>query len=110
MTNQGVTSDELTGLAGFAPADLTDDSSPCLILWYKPNDSSVRFQVKREDIIQIIPGPIEDGQQLLQVLLRPGSVVETQIEMLHSVRNLQDPTLKHLTATAISTVSSLPSN
>lgn len=102
--------DEVTGVAAFAPKGAEKGKSPVLTLFHRPNDPSVQIIVKRSDIMKIVVGREEDGQQLLQVLLRPGAVVETKIEMLQSVRNLQDPTLKHLTAAAISTVSSLPGN
>ena len=106
-------SEEQTGIAAFAPiavaASFEASSDAALTLFHRPNDPSVTFLVKREDITQVIPGGEEDGHRLLQVLLRPGAVVETKVEMLRSVRNLQDPTLKHLSAAAISTHSSLPS-
>ncbi|MER8927711.1 hypothetical protein [Mesorhizobium sp. M0859] len=104
-------SDEQTGIAAFAPAAVAasfeGSSDAILTLFHRPNDPSVTFQVKREDITQVIPGGEENGYRLLQILLRPGSVIETKVEMLRGVRNLQDPTLKHLTAAAISTHSSL---
>ena len=102
--------DDITGVAAFAPKGAETEEGPILTLFHRPNDTSVQILVKRSDITSIVPGGEEGGQQLLQVLLRPGAVVETKIEMLQSVRNLQDPTLKHLTAAAISTVSSLPGN
>jgi hypothetical protein len=102
--------DEQTGIAAFAPVDVAasfeKSSDAVLTLFHRPNDPSVTFVVRREDVTQIIVGGEEDGHRLLQVLLRPGSVVETKVEMLRNVRNLQDPTLKHLTAVAISTHSS----
>lgn len=102
--------DEVNGVAAFAPKGADRDNSPVLTLFHRPNDPSVQILVKRSDITKIIAGGEEGGQVLLQVLLKPGAVVETKIEMLQSVRNIQDPTLKHLTAAAISTVSSLPGN
>lgn len=103
---------ELTGVAAFVPSDVAGNieqsTEPTITLFHRPGDTSVRFIVKREDVTQIIPGGEEDGYRLLQIILKPGSFVETKIEMLRSVRNLQDPTLKHLTAPAISTHSSLP--
>ncbi len=104
---------ELTGIAAFAPIAIADafDAArdPILNLYHRPNDPSVTFQIKSADIVKLIPGGEEDGCRLLQLILRTGSIVETKVEMLRSVRNLQDPTLKHLTAAAISTHSSLPS-
>lgn len=100
--------DEISGVAAFAPKGAQNEAGPVLTLFHRPNDTSVQILVKRIDIIKLVPGEEQDGQQLLQVLLRPGAVVETKVEMLQSVRNLQDPTLKHLTAAAISTVSSVP--
>jgi hypothetical protein len=103
--------DEKTGIAAFAPNAVATSwetsADPILTLFHRPNDPSVTFLVKREDITQIVQGGEEDGNRLLQILLRPGAVIETKIEMLRSVRNLQDPTLKHLSAAAISTHSSL---
>jgi hypothetical protein len=105
--------DETTGVAAFVPtsvaAGIENATDPIITLYHRPNDPSVTFLVKREDVMQIIPGEEQDDHRLLQILLKPGSFIETKIEMLRNVKNLQDSTLKHLTAPAISTHSSLPS-
>lgn len=104
--------EEVTGIAAFVPESIAGQvetgDSETIILLHRPNDTSVSFVVKRSDVERIIPGGLEDDHRLMQIILRPGSFVETKIEMLRSVRSLQDPTLKHLTAPAISTHSSLP--
>src|SRR5690349_15569419 len=100
-------SEEQTGIAAFMPADeaanVERKSDPLITLYHRPNDRSVSFVVKRADVQRFIPGGEQDGHRLMQILLRPGAVVETKVDMLRNVRSLQDPTLKHLTAAAIST-------
>ncbi len=99
--------EEQNGIAGFAAPDILDGDESTIVLTHRPKDSSVQFHVKRSDIKDVVTGEVEEGSRLFQILLRPGAVVETKIEMLRSLKTLQDPTLKHLTATAISEVSAV---
>ncbi|MGO7611075.1 hypothetical protein ACC689_07285 [Rhizobium ruizarguesonis] len=105
-------SEEMTGIAAFVPESIANQvetgNSDTITLLHRPNDTSVTFVVKRSDVERIVPGGLDGDHRLMQIVLRPGSFVETKIEMLRNVKSLQDPTLKHLTAPAISTHSSLP--
>jgi hypothetical protein len=63
--------DELTGVSAFVPIAnvnaVQTGTDPVITVYHRPNDSSVTFLVKREDITQIIPGGDQDGHRLMQI-------------------------------------------
>ncbi|HWW60249.1 MAG TPA: hypothetical protein VN181_02680 [Thermoanaerobaculia bacterium] len=77
-------------------------------LQFEAGSDKVVFYVKEADVEEVIPsGDDEKGYRFVQVILRNGSQVETEIQMLRDARNIKDPGLRRLTAAAVSSVSSL---
>jgi hypothetical protein len=102
---------DLTGVAGYIADKDVDDLSTSregtVDLQFEPGSDKVIFRVKRSEIERVFPGSSSEGNTFVQVVLKHGTHVETQIRMLRDVRNLEDPTLLRLTAAAVSTVSSV---
>lgn len=107
---------DLTGVAGYVPAGEAEKLQSAkgregrFKLQFEPGSDKVAFYVKQADVERIIPGREEGGHRFVQVILRHGAQVETEIQMLRDARNIQDPSLRRLTAAAVSTVSSLSGN
>jgi len=102
---------DLTGVAGYARAGDVKSlgkGDGRFKLQFEAGSDKVVFYVKDEDVEEVIPsGKAEKGYRFVQVILRHGSQVETEIRMLKDARNIQDPGLRRLTAAAVSSVSSL---
>lgn len=101
---------DLTGVAGYvASTDVSSLSARegTVAIRFEPGSDKVVFRVPRSEIQRVIPGSTSGGETFVQVILNPGTHVETQIQMLKDVRNLSDPGLFRLTAAAVSSVSSI---
>ena len=105
---------DLTGVAGYVRSGEAESLGRAkgdarFKLQFEAGSDKVVFYVKSADVVEVIPsGGDEKGYRFVQVILRNGSQVETEIQMLRDARNIKDPGLRRLTAAAVSSVSSLP--
>jgi len=104
---------DLTGVAGYVRTGEVQSlgrgkGDGRFKLQFEAGSDKVVFYVKEADVEEVIPsGDDEKGYRFVQVILRNGSQVETEIQMLRDARNIKDPGLRRLTAAAVSSVSSL---
>ena len=104
---------DLTGVAGYIRAADAEALGQAggegrIKLQFEAGSDKVVFYVKQADVEEVVPsGDPKKGYRFVQVILRPGSQVETEIQMLRDARNIKDPSLRRLTAAAVSTVSSI---
>lgn len=99
---------DVTGVVGYVSVSsmkrLKGKSGTVDLRFEKGNDK-VLMRVKREDIVEVKAGRKQGNEARVQVILKPGSVVETVIKALRNVKAIDDPTLTHLTASALVSVS-----
>ncbi len=100
---------EVNGVVGYISDNLvyqlTQQSGTTVDLRFELGNDNIMMRVKTDDIVQVIPGKSEKGETLVQVILKPGSVIETAIKAFRDVKAIDDPTLTRLTSSALVSVS-----
>lgn len=99
---------ELTGVIGYVPskgAGRLKGKKGTVDLRFERGNDKVLMRVRREDIADVRIGETKGGEARAQVILKPGSVVETVIKAFRDVKAIDDPTLSRLTASALVSVS-----
>lgn len=99
---------DVTGVVGYVPVNSIrrlKGKSGTVDLKFERGNDKVLMRVKREDIVEVKVGRRQGDEARAQVILKPGSVVETVIKALRDVKAIDDPTLTRLTASALVSVS-----
>ena len=101
---------ELNGVAGFATKEIIESlggsGKENVEIRLEAGSDKVKFLISPQDVLEVIQGSDSGDEKFIQVILKPGTHISTHVEMLRDVKNLEDPALARLTATAVSTVSS----
>lgn len=102
---------EHTGVVGYVRDDVAQQlitskyHEATVDLHFERGSDKIVMRVNREDIVEARPGKSQNGETLLQVILKHGSQVGTLIKAFRDIKAIQDPTLNRLTAAASVSVS-----
>lgn len=100
-----------TGLVGYLPKENVDSFTEnagkdgVAEVRFEPGKNEILMRVKTQDILRIIPAGEHEGDVKVQVLLKPGTHVETVIKAFRNVSGIEDPTLSRLSAASSVSVS-----